>query len=501
MGKAAYTWDFFLAHAGADLVAAEALYDLLTSCSRVFLDSRCLLPGDDWDQELSLAQSSALITVVLVSSRTERAYYQREEIAAAIDMARKDKSKHRVVPIYLDEQADTESSLPYGLRLKHGLSVSKAGGLGEIARRLNDLLNHLQERTFIPEEQDGTAVIKQTTGMDRYQIIHTIHEGHYSRAIKCRIQETGEVCVVKKTDGSRVNINALYALKNLNCPNIAAPRVIWEEGGMVYEELPYVGGVRLSNAVAPGIGGLTGSVLESFHAQFMFILGEMHEAQIIHRDIHPDNIYLVINRKGETSSPNSDAVGAWRYYHFGHGDEMFLLAWILVDCTFATLVSEASKSRYRHGSYTPEEQEMGAASPASDMYAFGATLYYGITGEEIPPYQIRRKEPESLDYPSGGHPSVGFPRHLERLLTLDASERPLAPHYLSPDSVGPGYTGTLRLSDKELLAADHFPSETRILTGRDALYFYQGQHFYSPQEQYRRVDYWVNLLKSKGVRE
>ena len=73
MGQA-YAWDFFLAHAGADKEAAEAVYELLRPHFKVFLDSLSLLPGDDWDREIALAQSRSAVTLVLVSSRTEKAY-------------------------------------------------------------------------------------------------------------------------------------------------------------------------------------------------------------------------------------------------------------------------------------------------------------------------------------------------------------------------------------------------------------------------------------------
>jgi hypothetical protein len=82
-------WDFFIAHAGPDIGTAQELFGFLSASSQVFLDKERLLLGDDWDTKIAQAQQSSLITLVLVSSKTERAYYQREEIAAAIDMARK----------------------------------------------------------------------------------------------------------------------------------------------------------------------------------------------------------------------------------------------------------------------------------------------------------------------------------------------------------------------------------------------------------------------------
>jgi hypothetical protein len=139
--KPEYLYDFFLAHAGADKGAAEELFDLLPPPYRVFLDTRCLKLGDDWDVEISKAQRRSRITVVLVSSLTEVAYYQREEIAAAINMARRD--THRVVPIYLDGRPDAESEVHYGLRLRHGLSAGDEGGLEHVASRLKELLAQL----------------------------------------------------------------------------------------------------------------------------------------------------------------------------------------------------------------------------------------------------------------------------------------------------------------------------------------------------------------------
>jgi TIR domain/NACHT domain len=161
------TWDFFLAHAGADLTTAEKLYDLLLPY-KVFLDSRCLLLGDDWDHELSIAQRYSLITVVLVSSRTEKAYYQREEIAAAIAMARADTDKHRVVPVFLDDSFQIKDKMPYGLRLKHGLSVEDLGGLEAVAERLRDLFEQIQKKEliFIEEPNIHRSLNVQSTLID-----------------------------------------------------------------------------------------------------------------------------------------------------------------------------------------------------------------------------------------------------------------------------------------------------------------------------------------------
>jgi hypothetical protein len=131
-------WDFFIAHTGKDKSAAEALFDYLDPHYRVFLDSRCLRLGEDWDSQLRVAQKESAVTLVLVSEDTESAYYQREEIAAAIDLARV-ADGHRVVPIFIGTET-LPTNVPYGLRLKHGLFVSPDVAWDELAQTLSSSL-------------------------------------------------------------------------------------------------------------------------------------------------------------------------------------------------------------------------------------------------------------------------------------------------------------------------------------------------------------------------
>jgi tetratricopeptide (TPR) repeat protein len=123
---------FFIAYAAPDAAIAEQLYDQLAGESTVFLDRRSLRLGDDWDRELAAAQRRAEITLVLVSDHTEEGFYQREEIATAIDMARH--GAHRVIPLWLG--AGQRHNVPYGLRIKQGLDLRDPRDLEEVARKL-----------------------------------------------------------------------------------------------------------------------------------------------------------------------------------------------------------------------------------------------------------------------------------------------------------------------------------------------------------------------------
>jgi hypothetical protein len=137
-------WDFFIAHAGGDTNVAEKLYAFLKPRSKVFLDSKELILGDTWDQKLAEEQKQSLITIVIVSPRTEQAYYQREEIAVAIRMARNDSQKHRVIPIFMPG-CDKEK-VPYGLTVIHSLTLNSESEMGFAAERVLDALHKTRKK-------------------------------------------------------------------------------------------------------------------------------------------------------------------------------------------------------------------------------------------------------------------------------------------------------------------------------------------------------------------
>lgn len=168
-------WDFFLAHAEADSARAEELYDLVAGKARVFLDSRSLVLGDDWDRELAAAQRLSRVTVVLISQAVSAAYYQREEIAAALDRARRQPSEHRVVPVYLEPAAGGEVEIPYGLRLKQGLSLEREGSLEAVAARLVDLLPRLDGLHETTVSKSARALERLSSGKPR-ESLHGLHE-------------------------------------------------------------------------------------------------------------------------------------------------------------------------------------------------------------------------------------------------------------------------------------------------------------------------------------
>jgi TIR domain-containing protein len=132
-------WDFFIAHAGADRKAAEELHTALEQRGlRSFVDVRNLRPGDPWQVELKRALSNSRVTVVLVSASSDDAYYQQEEVALAVELARSGTRAHRIVPVLLRDA--TPEHLPYGLARLNRLAEGEAG-LARVAEELGALLH------------------------------------------------------------------------------------------------------------------------------------------------------------------------------------------------------------------------------------------------------------------------------------------------------------------------------------------------------------------------
>jgi len=139
----AQRYTFFLAHAGRDAGRAEQLYDLLAPDIPTFLDKRRMSAiADGFDVELQRAQRASRATVALLSLPIDKAFYLRDEIAAAIAYQRHAPEQHRLIVVYLDGRPADPGLVPYGLHTKHALDAAALGmaGLANELRRIATLV-------------------------------------------------------------------------------------------------------------------------------------------------------------------------------------------------------------------------------------------------------------------------------------------------------------------------------------------------------------------------
>ncbi len=133
-------YDFFIIHASADKDFAKRLYTLLDCNSRIFLDKQSLKLGDEWDQEIPHALANSRISLILLSTQIEEAYYARAEIQRAIALSRDKKQQHRVVPILINTDFEAIAASAYGLELKHSINVENPDDLTDLVNQLLNLL-------------------------------------------------------------------------------------------------------------------------------------------------------------------------------------------------------------------------------------------------------------------------------------------------------------------------------------------------------------------------
>lgn len=250
-------------------------------------------------------------------------------------------------------------------------------------------MQELKQGTLL---QGGKYVIKRVLGQGGFGITYLAEQVSLGRevAIKeffmkdncVRNVETGGVTV--PTTGSAVQVEQYRkkflkearTLASLDHPHIVSVIDVWEENGTVYYSMPYMSGGSLRDYVATH-GRMPETQALRYVGQIASALKYMHEKkQLCHYDIKPANILI----------DNYDNA-------------------ILIDFG----ISKNYDSNGNETSSTPVGMSEGFApleqyqqmvnefSPASDVYALGATLFYLLMGK-VPPSAISLVQGEELQF-------------------------------------------------------------------------------------------------------
>lgn len=131
-------------------------------------------------------------------------------------------------------------------------------------------------------------------------------------------------------------------------------------------------------------------------------LAHCHANRVLHLDIKPDNVYIVLVSHGTQLEP------LYKLGDFGN----------------ALLQGRGWSAEEGDGAYVAPEllQSESAASPAADMYSLGGTIYEVATGQRIPRSEEARRH--GVPRPAQcGEPLVEL---LSALLSFDPARRPTA---------------------------------------------------------------------------
>ena len=223
-----------------------------------------------------------------------------------------------------------------------------------------------------------------------------------------RDERTGQVSVATKSKVALYDklkkkfmdeARALYKMKH---PGIVRVTDVFEENGTAYYAMEYIDGQSLSDVVKKR-GKLPEAEAVGYMRQVAESLKYVHSLNRLHLDIKPGNIML--NKEGKAVLID---FGASKHYDDETGENT------------STLLGINTKG------YAPVEQvhqSFKSFSPATDIYALGATLYKLLTGITPPPSTMLVSEEATLSpLPSTISPSTS--KAVESAMQLLRKHRP-----------------------------------------------------------------------------
>lgn len=172
-------------------------------------------------------------------------------------------------------------------------------------------------------------------------------------------------------------------LHSLKHDNIVPVNEVFEQNNTVYYVMSYLGNVSLYQYVAENCGALQESQAKGIILPLTSALAYLHNRNILHLDIKPDNIMMV--RHGNTIKPVLIDFGQAMYFVNGKPKK------------------NKGIRGYSKG-YSPLQlkQNVSTFSPSLDIYSLAATLLYMLSGvdpcdaEEQSTHKIYKTLPESV---------------------------------------------------------------------------------------------------------
>lgn len=233
-------------------------------------------------------------------------------------------------------------------------------------------LNQAPERRTMDPLEPG-----QLVGDSRFEVLRSIGVGGQGRAYLCRQLDGEQMVVLKETiipvfaDGScrRKSLENFEQeaslLKRFDNDGVVKLMDYFVEDHRAYLVLEHIDGCNLRELVLKE-GALPEEQVRDLALQMCKILKALHSDGIVHRDFNPDN--LILNSQGQLK---------------------------LIDFNVAQQIRGGSSGTIvgKHA-YLPPEQFRGKATTQSDLYAFGASLFFLLTGKD--PEPISQSSPSSL---------------------------------------------------------------------------------------------------------
>lgn len=223
-----------------------------------------------------------------------------------------------------------------------------------------------------------------------------------------RDENTSHITVATQSNRELVNklrkkfIEEAKAIFKMNHPNIVKVHDIFEENGTAYYIMDYIDGMSLGDMVKQR-GALPETEAVGYICQVAEALKYVHTLNRLHLDIKPGNIMVDANCHAMLID-----FGASKHYDIESGENT------------STLMGVNTKG------YAPIEQSTQSFtkfSPATDIYALGATLYKLLTSITPPDANLLMAKEETLA-PLPANISIAIRNAVLKAMTLIRADRP-----------------------------------------------------------------------------
>ena len=195
--------------------------------------------------------------------------------------------------------------------------------------------------------------------------------------------------------GCGVFLDEAQTLARFNSLYIVHVREFFREHGTAYIIMDYVDGITVTETVKAAGGKLPLDRVLSLMEPLIQQLDKLHEKNIIHRDIKPDNIMVVQDDFGKEHAVLLD-FGAARSFISGN-----------VTKNYTAVITPG---------FAPLEQysEISRQGPYTDVYAICATMYYMLTGKI--PTPVNEQQINSIPIKPFSEIGVRLPAHVEKAI-------------------------------------------------------------------------------------
>ena len=175
-------------------------------------------------------------------------------------------------------------------------------------------------------------------------------------------------CAGKEAEGlfyhnrERFLREAKILAKLQNVPGIVRVQNLFAENNTAYIVMEYVEGIDLKHYIRMRNRVLSPEEAFAVFRPMMYALSKVHEAELVHRDISPDNIMIQTD-------------GTAKLLDFGAAREV-------ENAEVDKELPRSTEAILKHG-FAPMEQyqRRGTLGPWTDVYALCATMYYCLTGK------------------------------------------------------------------------------------------------------------------------